>query len=95
MDFPEILVILVVALIFLGPERMLEVATQIGEMLRKVRQTWDELRYQLYLENLRAKQGSYLNQENSSEDGENPDAGTGTSENAPDGASERAPKQAD
>ncbi|MGK0690149.1 MAG: twin-arginine translocase TatA/TatE family subunit, partial [Aquificaceae bacterium] len=50
MDFPELLVILAVAFIFLGPERMVEVATKLGELLRKVRETWDELRYQLYVE---------------------------------------------
>lgn len=100
MDFPEVIVILVVALVFLGPERMLELATQIGEMIRKVRQTWDELRYQLYLENLRAKQQPYTQQsekiaEENVEDGEDPSTRAGTSQDAPNGASEGASKQAD
>ncbi|WP_448588352.1 twin-arginine translocase TatA/TatE family subunit [Thermocrinis sp.] len=52
MDFPEILLILLVALIVLGPEKTIELATKLGELLRKIKETWDELRYQMYLENL-------------------------------------------
>ena len=55
MDFPELLVILAVAFIFLGPEKMVEVATKLGEFLRKIRETWDELRYQIYIENINRK----------------------------------------
>lgn len=55
MDFPELILILAVAFIFLGPEKMVEVATKLGEFLRKIRETWDELRYQMYLESINKK----------------------------------------
>ncbi|MFN3975531.1 MAG: twin-arginine translocase TatA/TatE family subunit [Aquificaceae bacterium] len=89
MDFPELLVILAVAFIFLGPERMVEVATKLGEFLRKVRETWDELRYQLYVESINKK----IMEE--SKEVQEEDATAGTSQDAPDGASEGAKKQAD
>ncbi len=105
MDFPELLVILAVAFIFLGPERMMEVATKLGEFLRKVRETWDELRYQLYMESINRKimeeskdavpqdeeEAYHLVQEEvKEEDGE-----AGTSQDATDGTSEGAKKQTD
>jgi sec-independent protein translocase protein TatB len=98
MDFPEIVVILAVAFIFLGPEKMIEVAGKLGEFLRKVRETWDELRYQMYMESINRKimeeskdiQPLEENKEVSQEDGE-----LRTSQDAPDGASEGAKKQAD
>ncbi|MFN4319695.1 MAG: twin-arginine translocase TatA/TatE family subunit [Aquificaceae bacterium] len=89
MDFPELLVILAVAFIFLGPERMVEVATKLGEFLRKVRETWDELRYQLYVESINKR----IMEE--SKEVQEEDATAGTSQDAPDGASEGAKKQAD
>ncbi|MCI4458014.1 MAG: twin-arginine translocase TatA/TatE family subunit [Thermocrinis sp.] len=55
MDFPELILILLVALIVLGPEKTIELAGKLGELLRKVRETWDELRYQLYLEEINRK----------------------------------------
>ena len=55
MDFPEILIILLVAMVVLGPEKTIELATKLGEFLRKIRETWDELRYQMYMENLNKK----------------------------------------
>ncbi|RMH08944.1 MAG: preprotein translocase subunit TatA [Aquificota bacterium] len=89
MDFPEIVVILAVAFIFLGPEKMIEVAGKLGEFLRKVRETWDELRYQMYLESINRKIMEE-SKEVSEKDGE-----LRTSQDAPDGASEGAKKQAD
>jgi sec-independent protein translocase protein TatB len=55
MDFPELILILLVALIVLGPEKTIELAGKLGELLRKVRETWDELRYQMYLEEINRK----------------------------------------
>ncbi len=55
MDFPELILILLVAMIVLGPEKTVELAGKLGELLRKVRETWDELRYQMYLENINKK----------------------------------------
>jgi sec-independent protein translocase protein TatB len=55
MDFPELILILLVAMIVLGPEKTIELAGKLGELLRKVRETWDELRYQMYLEEINRK----------------------------------------
>jgi sec-independent protein translocase protein TatB len=55
MDFPELILILLVALIVLGPEKTIELAGKLGELLRKIRETWDELRYQMYLEEINRK----------------------------------------
>ena len=99
MDFPEILLILLVAMIVLGPEKTIELATKLGEFLRKIRETWDELRYQMYLESLNreiTKQSEgqedqeqstleYIEQVKSKEVEEDEPR---TSENASDGASE-------
>ncbi|MEJ5339508.1 MAG: twin-arginine translocase TatA/TatE family subunit [Aquificaceae bacterium] len=107
MDFPELLVILAVAFIFLGPERMMEVATKLGEFLRKIRETWDELRYQLYMESVNKKimeeskdvspqADSYdLIEEAQHEEVKKENGESGTSQDAPDGASEGTQKQAD
>ncbi|MFN7066118.1 MAG: twin-arginine translocase TatA/TatE family subunit [Aquificaceae bacterium] len=102
MDLPELLIILAVAFIFLGPEKMVDVATKLGEFLRKIRETWDELRYQIYLENINRK----IMEETKDIDYNTPspnqiqevkeeDGTSGTSQDAPDGASEGAKKQAD
>ncbi|MFN3871032.1 MAG: twin-arginine translocase TatA/TatE family subunit [Aquificaceae bacterium] len=102
MDFPELLVILAVAFIFLGPEKMVEVATKLGEFLRKIRETWDELRYQLYLESINkkimeeTKDIDYnTSSPNQTEEVEEKDGKSGTSQDAPNGASEGAKKPAD
>ncbi|MCS7263159.1 MAG: twin-arginine translocase TatA/TatE family subunit [Aquificaceae bacterium] len=102
MDFPEILLILAVAFIFLGPERMMEVAVKLGEFLRKVRETWDELRYQLYMESINRKIMEESRQASTPEtEGEQAqevaqeDGTAGPSQDAPDGASEGTKKQAD
>jgi len=55
MDFPELILILLVAMIVLGPEKTIELAGKLGELLRKIRETWDELRYQMYLEEINRK----------------------------------------
>ena len=91
MDFPERLVILAVAFIFLGPERMVEVATKLGELLRIVRETWDELRYQLYVEIINKKimeESMDVESFQEPEEVHEEDATAGTSHDAPDGAAE-------
>lgn len=109
MDFPELLVILAVAFIFLGPEKMVEVATKLGEFLRKVRETWDELRYQLYMESINKKimeeskdttppedESVYdLIEKEKREEVKEDNGTTRTSQDASDGASAGAKKQAD
>jgi sec-independent protein translocase protein TatB len=98
MDFPELLVILAVAFIFLGPEKMVEVATKLGEFLRKVRETWDELRYQLYVESINKKimeESKDVEVYQEPEEVREEDATAGTSQDAPDGTSEGAKKQTD
>ncbi len=109
MDFPELLVILAVAFIFLGPEKMMEVATKLGDFLRKVRETWDELRYQLYMENINKKimeeskdttppedESLYdLIEEDKREEVKEDNGESRTSQDAIDGAPEGTKKQAD
>ncbi|MCX8163925.1 MAG: twin-arginine translocase TatA/TatE family subunit [Aquificaceae bacterium] len=110
MDFPELLVILAVAFIFLGPERMVEVATKLGEFLRKIRETWDELRYQLYMENINKKimeegkdaglqeepaESVYLTEEVKPQEVIEEHGEARTSQDAPDRASEGTQKQTD
>jgi len=101
MDFPEILLILLVAMIVLGPEKTIELATKLGEFLRKIRETWDELRYQMYLESLNREIAKseeekstleYIEQVKSKEVEEDEPR---TSENASDGASEGTQTKAD
>ncbi|MFN7066010.1 MAG: twin-arginine translocase TatA/TatE family subunit [Aquificaceae bacterium] len=97
MDFPELLVILAVAFVFLGPERMVEVATKLGELLRKVRETWDELRYQVYMENINKKiMEETKDMKDPTPNQEVQEYGKPrSSQDAPDGASEGTKKQAD
>ncbi|RMH80472.1 MAG: preprotein translocase subunit TatA [Acidobacteria bacterium] len=101
MEFPELIVILAVAFIFLGPERMMEVATKLGEFARKIRETWDELRYQMYLENVNrkideeSKSISYEEAITLEEEAKKEDDQSGPSQDALDGASEGTKKQAD
>lgn len=43
----ELLVVLVLALIFLGPERLPQIATQLGKAVRKLKDAVDELKDEL------------------------------------------------
>ena len=43
----QLLLILVVAFIVFGPEKMLEFATQLGRIVRKVRQEWASIQLEL------------------------------------------------
>ncbi|QWK20063.1 MAG: twin-arginine translocase TatA/TatE family subunit [Hydrogenobacter thermophilus] len=98
MDFPEIALILLVAFIFLGPEKMMELATKMGELLRKIRETWDELRYQMYVENINKKVLEEQEEIQSTEEATHEvkeDGTTGTTQDASDGTSERTEKQTD
>ncbi len=101
MDFPEIALILIVALIFLGPEKMMELATKLGELLRKLRETWDELRYQMYMEEINRKvmkeqEDMSIDDVKEEQQKEVEDDGKArTSQDAPDGTSEGTQKQTD
>jgi mttA/Hcf106 family. len=96
MDFPELILILLVALIVLGPEKTIELAGKLGELLRKVRETWDELRYQMYLEEINRKvmeESKNLEEEAKTE--EVLEDGSRTSQDATDGTSEGTKTKAD
>jgi sec-independent protein translocase protein TatB len=96
MDFPEIALILLVAFIFLGPEKMMELATKLGDLLRKVRETWDELRYQMYMESINQKVLEEQKKVDELEDQEVKEDGTaGTSQDAPNGTPEGTQKPTD
>lgn len=43
----ELMVVLVLALIFLGPERLPRIATQLGKAVRKLKETLDEIKSNL------------------------------------------------
>ncbi len=51
----QILLILIIAFIVLGPERMLDTAVEIGKMIRKLRIVWDDLKMQAYIESTNRK----------------------------------------
>ena len=53
LGFGEVVIILVVALIFLGPERLPEVAKTLGKTMGELRRTMDELRYEITLDDSR------------------------------------------
>jgi mttA/Hcf106 family. len=96
MDFPELILILLVALIVLGPEKTIELAGKLGELLRKVRETWDELRYQMYLEEINRKvMEESKNLEGEAKTEEVLDDGSRTSQDATDGTSEGTKTKAD
>ncbi len=48
----QILLILAIGLIVLGPERMINLAVEIGKFMRNLRDTWEELKYEAYMESL-------------------------------------------
>lgn len=56
LGFTEILVILVVALIFLGPEKLPEAAKMIGKTLGELRRTVDEIRFDITSSDYRSSQ---------------------------------------
>ena len=51
----QLLIVLIIAFVILGPERMMDLAVKLGEMMRKVRETWDEIRMQAYMEEINRK----------------------------------------
>jgi len=96
MDFPELILILLVAMIVLGPEKTIELAGKLGELLRKVREAWDELRYQMYLEEINRKvmeESKNLEEEAKTE--EVLEDGSRASQDATDGTSEGTKTKAD
>ena len=97
----QLLLILAVAFLVLGPEKTMELATKMGELIRKVRETWDELRYQMYIENLNKKITEETKESDSAEEytkeevKKDEHGETSTTYDAPDRPSERTQKQAD
>ncbi len=51
----QLIIVLLIAFVVLGPERMMDVAVKLGEMMRKVREMWDEVRMQAYMEEINRK----------------------------------------
>ncbi len=51
----QLLVVLIIAFLVLGPERMMDLAVKLGEMMRKIREMWDEIRVQSYMEEINKK----------------------------------------
>ena len=49
----QLLVILAVAFLLFGPEKMLEFATNIGRMVRKLRQEWTQIQMEMELSRLK------------------------------------------
>ncbi len=55
MDLGQIIIILIIAYLVLGPEKMMDVATKLGEYTRKAREFIDEIKMQAYIENVNKK----------------------------------------
>ena len=51
MEF-QLILVLILAFVILGPERMMDLAFKLGEAVRKAREVWDEVRMQAYVENI-------------------------------------------
>ncbi len=51
----QLLLVLILAFIVLGPEKMMDLAVKLGEAMRKVREMWDEVRVQAYMEEMNRK----------------------------------------
>jgi Sec-independent protein translocase protein TatA len=51
----QLLVILLVALVVFGPEKMLEFATQMGRFVRKMKQEWAQIQLELQMQELKKK----------------------------------------
>ncbi len=51
MEF-QLILVLILAFVVLGPERMMDLAFKLGEAVRKAREVWDEVRMQAYVENI-------------------------------------------
>jgi len=76
----QLLLVLLIAFVILGPEKMMDLAVKLGEMMRKVRETWDELRMQAYMEEINRK---VMKEESEDEHREQP---------TPDDATDRTPE---
>ncbi len=51
----QLLLVLIIAFIVLGPERMIDLAIKLGDTLRRVRETWEEVKIQAYMEKVNKK----------------------------------------
>ncbi len=54
MEF-QLLVILLVALIVFGPEKMLQFATELGKWIRKAKQEWAQIQMELEMQDLKKR----------------------------------------
>ncbi len=51
----QLIIVLLIAFLVLGPERMMDLAVKLGEMVRKVRDMWEEVKMQAYMEEVNRK----------------------------------------
>ena len=80
----QLLIVLIIAFVLLGPERMMDLAIKLGEMMRKVRETWEEIRLQAYMEEVNKK----IMEEESKELGERTEDETEVDEPLPEAEAE-------
>ncbi len=55
MEFSQIVVILIIAYLVLGPEKMMDLAFKMGQLTRKAKEVLDEIKMQAYIENVNKK----------------------------------------
>ncbi len=51
----QLIIVLLIAFLILGPERMMDLAVKLGEMVRKIRDMWEEVKMQAYMEEVNRK----------------------------------------
>ncbi len=51
----QLILVLLIAFLVLGPERMMDLAIKLGEMVRKAKQMWEEVKMQAYIEEVNRK----------------------------------------
>lgn len=85
--FPELVLLFVIGLLILGPERLPRVATQIGRWVGKARRTANQLRYQMEreialaeIDRTQSKQKRDKPKEESGAGGDVDRSGTGTAD---------------
>lgn len=102
----QLAIVLLIAFLVLGPERMMDLAVKLGEMMRKVRETWDEVRMQAYMEEINKKVMESQSEDETGEDynedlvgkeeGTEDERGErATADDAPDGTSQGAKNKTD
>jgi len=94
----QLAIVLLIAFLVLGPERMMDLAVKLGEMMRKVRETWDEVRMQAYMEEINKKVMESQSEDETgyNEEGTEDERGErATADDAPDGTSQGAKNKTD